>query len=45
MKPLESVLGVDKRSDVCGGKDLWQRCVLRREWKREEVMDGENMVN
>jgi len=23
-----------------GGKDLWNRCVLSLEWKREEVMDG-----
>ena len=25
---------------IYGGKDLWNRCVLSLEWKREEVMDG-----
>jgi len=28
---------------VYGGKNLWKRNVLRREWKSEEVMDGENI--
>ena len=27
---------------IYGGKDLWNRCVLSLEWKREEVMDGVN---
>jgi len=25
---------------VYGGKDLWKRCVLSLEWKREGVIDG-----
>jgi len=25
-------------------KDLWNRCVLSLEWKREEVMDGVMVV-
>ena len=28
------------RRMIYGGKDLWNRCVLSLEWKREEVMDG-----
>ena len=28
------------RRMIYGGKDLWDRCVLSLEWKREEVMDG-----
>ena len=28
------------RKMIYGGKDLWNRCVLSLEWKREEVMDG-----
>jgi len=27
---------------IYDGKDLWNRCVLSLEWKREEVMDGES---
>ena len=27
-----------------GGKDLWNRCVLSLEWKRQEVMDGVMVV-
>ena len=26
------------RRMIYGGKDLWNRCVLSLEWKREEVM-------
>ena len=29
---------------IYGGKDLWNRCVLSLEWKREEVMDGVTVV-
>ena len=29
---------------IYGGKDLWNRCVLCLEWKREEVMDGVMVV-
>ena len=29
------------RRGFIGGKDLWNRCVLSLEWKREEVMDDE----
>ena len=30
---------------IYGGKDLWNRCVLSLEWKREEVMDGVMFVS
>ena len=33
------------RRMICGGKDLWNRCVLSLEWKREEVMDGVMFVS
>ena len=29
---------------IYGGKDLWNRCVLSLEWKREEVIDGVMVV-
>ena len=33
------------RKMIYGGKDLWNRCVLSLEWKREEVMDGVMFVS
>jgi len=27
---------------IYGGKDLWNRCVLSLEWKREEVMEQQH---
>jgi len=30
------------RKGVYGGKDVWKRYVLSREWKTEGVMDGES---
>ena len=33
------------RRMISGGKDLWNRCVLSLEWKREEVMDGVMFVS
>jgi len=33
------------RRMIYGGKDLWNRCVLSLEWKREEVMDCVMFVN
>ena len=29
---------------IYGGKDLWNRCVLSLEWKRDKVMDGVMVV-
>jgi len=37
LKSSEQSVG---RRMIYGGKDLWDRCVLSLEWKREEVMDG-----
>ena len=42
---LKSVGQSVGRRMIYGGKDLWNRCVLSLEWKREEVMDGVMFVS
>jgi len=31
--------------EICDGKDLWRRCVVKTEWKRLGVIDDESGDN